>query len=130
MSYENVREGIWNILSRVGCVTRQITSRCQGCSEYLLRFASTLIQSSNSITVKLYLGQYWTSTVSCGVQAPTVSFGGYFQTVFLRMYCLLICLRPLLLNETFVVTVETPVRITIELLLLPMQRAVLAFPWK
>jgi hypothetical protein len=36
----------------------------------------------------------------------------------------------LLLSEPFVVTVETPVRITMELFLLPMQRAVLAFPWK
>jgi hypothetical protein len=43
------------------------------------------------------------------------------------MCYLLVYLRPLLLNEPFVVTVETSVRITIELLLLAMQ---VAFPWK
>jgi hypothetical protein len=46
------------------------------------------------------------------------------------MCCLLIYLRPLLLNEPFVVTVETPVRITIELLLLAIQRSIVAFPRK
>jgi hypothetical protein len=46
------------------------------------------------------------------------------------MCYLLIYMRPLLLNEPFVVTVETSVRITIELLLLAMQRSIVAFPWK
>jgi hypothetical protein len=41
----------------------------------------------------------------------------------------LIYLRALLLNEPFVITVDTPVRITIELLLLPRQWSS-AFPWK
>jgi hypothetical protein len=43
------------ILSRVGCVTRLITSRCQGCSDYLLGFASTImhftIVIARSITI-------------------------------------------------------------------------------
>jgi hypothetical protein len=47
-----------------------------------------------------------------------------------RMCYLLIYLRPLLLNEPFVVTVDTAVRITIELLLVAMQRSIVAFPWK
>jgi hypothetical protein len=43
---------------------------------------------------------------------------------------LLIYLRALLLNEPFVITVDTPVRITTELLLLPRQGSIVAFPWK
>jgi hypothetical protein len=46
------------------------------------------------------------------------------------MCYLLIYLQLLLLSEPFVVTVETSVRIMIELLLLAMQRSVVAFPWK
>jgi hypothetical protein len=46
------------------------------------------------------------------------------------MCYLLIYIRPLLLNEPFVVTVETSVRIIVELLLLAMQRSIVAFPWK
>jgi hypothetical protein len=42
------------ILSRVGYVTRLITSRCQGCSEYLLCFAFTIIQS----IIQLLLSSY------------------------------------------------------------------------
>jgi hypothetical protein len=40
------------------------------------------------------------------------------------MCYLLIYLRLLLLNEPFVVTVDTSVRVTMELLLLPMQRSI------
>jgi hypothetical protein len=47
-----------------------------------------------------------------------------------RMCYLLIYVQALLLNEPFVVTVDTSLRVTMELLLLPMQRSVVAFPWK
>jgi hypothetical protein len=118
------------ILSCVGRVTRQINSRrlrIQRFIERSLLHTQVQLSSLNSITWLLSL-------------IRSLHFGGYFQTslslrrlmqdCLLRMYCLLLCLWSLLLNEPFVVTVETPVRITIELLLLHMQRAVLEFPWK
>jgi hypothetical protein len=76
-----------NILSCVGYVTRPITSRCQGCSDYLLHIhfytytilhitiTLNLIQPNVSISVQLYLGQCWTSTV----------FGGDYPKTVLRM---------------------------------------------
>jgi hypothetical protein len=44
--HENPNRSSWNLaylLSRVGYVTRLITSLCQGCSDHLLDFASTIM---------------------------------------------------------------------------------------
>jgi hypothetical protein len=89
------------ILSRVGYVTRQ-TTLCESRIQLIFNEHSLLhtVQSLslNSIPWLLFL-------VRC------FYFGGYFQTVLLRMYCLLICLRPLLRIEPFVIAVEAPVEL-------------------
>jgi hypothetical protein len=89
------------ILSRIEYVTRRISSLCQECSNYLLR-------------IHLYTS---VATVPRLLSSSTV------------IPRLLIYLRALLLNEPFVLTVDTPVRITVELLLLPKRRSSV-FPWK
>jgi hypothetical protein len=64
------------------------------------------------------LGCSVTSFTLCGGHLPSLSSMAVNAGLTRRMCYLLIYLRPLLLNEPFVVTVDTPVRITTELLLL------------
>jgi hypothetical protein len=68
--------------------------------------------------------------LSLAVNARLLSSITVIPRLTWRMCSLLIHLRPLLLNEPFAVTVETSVRITVELLLLAMQRSIVAFPWE
>jgi hypothetical protein len=118
----------YNILSRIGYVTRLITSLCQGCSGYSLRirfYTYTVLH----ITITLNLIQ---SNVSISVQLTSISADAGLQLSSVATIPtllssevnarLLIYLRALLLNEPFVITVDTPVRITAELLLFPRQR--------
>jgi hypothetical protein len=82
----STNDGIYRrkILSRIGYVTRLISSLCQECSDYLLRIrfytytifhitiTLNLIQSNVSISVQLYLGQCWTSTIFNGDHPKTL----------------------------------------------------------
>jgi hypothetical protein len=67
---------------------------------------------------------------SLAVNARLLSSFTVIPRLTWRMCYLFIYLRPLLLNEPFVVTVETSVRVTMEVLLLAIQRSIVAFPWK
>jgi hypothetical protein len=51
------------MLSCVGCVTRLITSRCQGCSDYLLDFPSTIMHFTIIPLVLCVLLSWLTSSV-------------------------------------------------------------------
>jgi hypothetical protein len=57
---------ISKILSRVGYVTRRISSR-QGCSEYLLCFASTIMHFTIILLVLCVLLSWLTSSVALGL---------------------------------------------------------------
>jgi hypothetical protein len=96
-------------------VTRLITSLCRGCSESLMNNHPYTVQSLHfTIQLLLMAGSRLSSTATI----PRLSF---------ECNPPLIYLRPLLLNEPFLITVDTPVRITTELLSLPRQRSP-AFP--
>jgi hypothetical protein len=135
-------------MSRVGCVTRLMTSRCQGCSDYLLciHLYTYTIRCLNRCSTEYLGGTIQLSPMaarlrllSSAVNARLFSsitviprlLSSEVNAILTWLMCyLLIYLWPLLLNEPFVVTVETSVRITIDLLLLAMQRSIVAFPWK
>jgi hypothetical protein len=61
--------------------------------------------------------------LSLAVNVGLLSSAANVRLTWLMCY-LLIYLRPLLLNEPFVITVDTSVKVTMELLLLPMQRSI------
>jgi hypothetical protein len=122
------------ILSRIGYVTRLVSSLCQEFSGYLLCYLYTLIHFT-IIPLVLCVPLSWlTSSVGEPTQLSLAVVGSRLSSTAtiprLSFECNpLLYMWPLLRNEPFVMTVETPVRITIELLLLPMQRSS-AFPWK
>jgi hypothetical protein len=138
------------ILSRVGYVTRLITSLCQECSGYLLSFLYTLMHFTIThftviLLVLCVLLSWLTSSVGKSIQLSLAVAGSRLSSTatiprllssevnarptWIMCY-FLIYLLPLLLNEPCVVTMETSVRITIELLLLAMKRSIVALPWK
>jgi hypothetical protein len=94
------------ILSRVGCVTRLITSRCQGCSDYLLCIHSYTLYSYYRLLYHNYCFHY-------------ISANTRLLSAAVSRLCPFLYLRPLLRSKRFVVTVETSIRITIPRLLLP-----------
>jgi hypothetical protein len=129
------------ILSRVGYLTRLMTPLCQQCSGYLLCFLYTLMHFTIThftviLLVLCVLLCWLTSSVGESIQLSSMAARlrltstATIQRLTWRMCYLHIYLRPLLLNEPFVVTVDTSVRVIIELLLLAMQPSIVAFPWK
>jgi hypothetical protein len=110
------------VLPRVGYVTRRISSLCQECSDYLLRirfYAYTILHIK--ITLNLNpMSQFLFNYISAnaGLQLSSVA-----TIPRLSFECNpLLYIRSLPRNEPFVITVDTPVRITTELLLFPRQR--------
>jgi hypothetical protein len=89
----------------------------------------TIIIASN---ITWLLAQYFnaSSQLSLAVAGPQLSSAAAMPRLSFSQCITFLYLWPLLRVEPSVVTVETPVRITIPQLLLPMQRSVLAFPWK
>jgi hypothetical protein len=84
---------------------------------------------SSEVDARLLSSEVNVRLLSSEVNARLLPSAANVRLTWLMCY-LLIYLRPLLLSEPFVVTVETSVRVTVELLLLPKQRSVVAYPWK
>jgi hypothetical protein len=72
-----------DILSRAGCVTRLITLRCQGCSEYLLCFAFTIMHFTIIPLMPRVLQSWLTSAFgeSLAVAGSRLFRGGYISTL-------------------------------------------------
>jgi hypothetical protein len=81
------------------------------------------LASVSNLTLTLLSLQVNVRLLSLDVSVGLLSLAVNVRLTWLMCY-LLIYLRPLLLNEPFVVTVDTSVRVTMELLLLPMQRSI------
>jgi hypothetical protein len=92
--------------------------------QYLDCFSTLCVGESIQLSLMAARLRVLSPAVDARLLSPEVNAGLTFECNPL------LYMRPLLRNEHYVVTVETSVRITIELLLLAMQRFIVAFPWK